>query len=86
MKREDLAPWKSLPLNAFCRETANLIDRRIQAGYKIWPNNRIAYDMLNGAESGGYTAAEKAAFEAHLAAMPENLRPIVLKIYAGPLS
>ena len=86
VKPEDLAPWKELPLNAFCRETANLIDRRIQAGYKIWPNNRIAYDMLNGTESGGYTEAEKSAFEAHLAAMPENLRPIVLKIYAGPLS
>ena len=82
----DLAPWKNLPLNAFCRETANLIDRRLQAGYRIWPNNRIAYDLLSPAASGGYTEAEKAAFEAHLAAVPEHLRPTVLRIYAGPLS
>ena len=81
----DLAPWNEFPVNAFCRETASLIDRRIRAGYRIWPNSRIAYDLLNGTASGGYTDAEKAAFEAHLAAVPESLRPVVLKIYAGPL-
>jgi hypothetical protein len=81
----DLAPWKGLPVNAFCRETAGLIDRRIHAGYRIWPNNRIAADLLLGTANGGYTDAEKAAFEKHLSAAPEELRPILLKIYAGPL-
>ena len=81
----DLAPWKGLPVNAFCRETAGLIDRRIHAGYRIWPNNRIAADLLLGTSSGGYTDAEKAAFEKHLSAAPEELRPILLRIYAGPL-
>ena len=83
---EDLAPWKDLPVNAFCREMAALLDRRIRGGYKIWPNNRIAFDFLNETYSGGYTEAEKAAFEKHLAAAPEELRTTLLKIYAGPLS
>ena len=82
---EDLAPWQDLPVNTFCRETAALIDRRIRAGYRIWPNNRIAADDVEGTSSGGYLPREKAAFEAHLASIPEELRNTVLKIYAGPL-
>ena len=82
---EDLALWQSLPVNTFCRETAALIDRRIRAGYRIWPNNRIAADYLEGNSSGGYTPREKAAFESHIASIPEELRNTVLKIYAGPL-
>ena len=85
VKAEELTPWNMLPVNAFCRETAALIDRRIRAGYRIWPNNRIAFDRLNGTALGGYTPEEKAAFEAHLAAVPEALRPVLLHIYAGPL-
>jgi hypothetical protein len=82
---EELTPWNMLPVNAFCRETAALIDRRIRAGYQIWPNNRIAFDLLNGTALGGYTPAEKSAFEAHLSTVPEALRPVLLHIYAGPL-
>ena len=82
---EDLALWQSLPVNTFCRETAALIDRRIRAGYRIWPNNRIAAHYLESNLSGGYTPREKAAFDAHLASVPEELRNTVLKIYAGPL-
>ncbi|MBQ6761410.1 MAG: 1-acyl-sn-glycerol-3-phosphate acyltransferase [Bacteroidales bacterium] len=82
---KDLAPWQDLPVNTFCRETAALIDRRIRAGYRIWPNNRIAADYMEGTSSGGYTPREKAAFEAHLSSIPEELRPVVRKIYAGPL-
>ena len=82
---KDLAPWQALPVNTFCRETAALIDRRIRAGYRIWPNNRIAADYVEGTSSGGYTSREKAAFEAHLSSIPEELRPVVRKIYAGPL-
>ena len=85
VKPEDLAPWNMLPVNAFCRETAALLDRRIRAGYRIWPNNRIAFDLLNGTGLGGYTPEEKEAFEAHLATVPEALRPVLLHIYAGPL-
>ena len=82
---EDLAPWQNGPVNAFCRETAALIDRRIRSGYRIWPNNRIAADYVEGTSSGGYTPGEKEAFDAHLATVPEALRPVVLRIYAGPL-
>ena len=85
VKPEDLTPWNMLPVNAFCRETAALIDRRLRAGYRIWPNNRIAFDLLNGTALGGYSQEEKAAFNAHLATVPEALRPVLLHIYAGPL-
>ena len=85
VKADELAPWNMLPVNAFCRETAALIDRRIRAGYRIWPNNRVAFDLLNGTALGGYSPQEKAAFEAHIATVPEALRPVLLHIYAGPL-
>ena len=85
VKPEDLTPWNMLPVNSFCRETAALIDRRLRAGYRIWPNNRIAFDLLNGTALGGYSQEEKAAFKAHLSAVPEALRPVLLHIYAGPL-
>jgi len=82
---EDIAPWNELPVNSFCRETASLIDRRIRFGYRIWPNSRVAFDLLNNTVSPGYTETEKAAFEAHLEAVPEPLRRVVLEMYAGPL-
>ena len=81
----DFEPWKDLPVNAACRELAALVDRRIRAGYRIWPNNRIAADLLRDTSDGGYDGVQKAAFESHLAAAPEPLRPIIMKIYAGPL-
>ncbi|MBQ9192212.1 MAG: 1-acyl-sn-glycerol-3-phosphate acyltransferase [Bacteroidales bacterium] len=84
LSEEELAPLRELPLNTACRETAALIDRRIRAGYRIWPNNRIAADLLGGTV-GGYTPEEKAAFEAHLETVPVPLRTAVLRIYAGPL-
>jgi hypothetical protein len=81
---EDFVPLQGLQRNAFNRALAALIDERIHAGYRLWPSNLVAADILEGTENGGYTPKEKAAFEAHIAAAPEALRPLLLKIYAGP--
>ena len=81
----DYAPLRELPLNTYCREVAAVIDRRIREGYRIWPNSRIASDILRNVSEGGYTQQEKAAFEAHLAEVPEELREAVLRMYAAPL-
>ncbi len=75
------------------------MDRKIIANCRLWPNNYIAYDILNG---GGkyadkYTAEEKAAFEGYVNAMMQKadgriegdkteLKEIFLSIYANPVA
>jgi hypothetical protein len=38
----------SLPLNDFMQQLAQRIDLRIHQYYKLWPNNYVAYDLMNG--------------------------------------
>ena len=80
----DFAPLRTLPRNAYNRAVAALIDERIHAAYRLWPSNLVAADLLEGSSRGGYTPEQKAAFEAHLQAAPEALRPLLVSIYAGP--
>lgn len=73
------------------------MDRMIIANYKLWPNNYIAYDMLNGEGrfADKYTAEEKVAFEGYLNAIMQKvdkmevdkaeLKEILLGIYANPV-
>lgn len=72
------------------------MDRKILANFKLWPNNYIAYDMLNGGGrfAGKYTVEEKEAFEGYVAeklgkagieADMDELREIFLSIYANPV-
>ena len=73
------------------------MDRKIIANYKLWPNNYIAYDMLNGEGrfADEYTAEEKVAFEGYLNAIMQKvdkmevdkaeLKEILLGIYANPV-
>ncbi len=74
------------------------MDRKIIANYKLWPNNYIAYDMLNGEGmfADKYTAEEKVAFEGYLNAIMQKvekmevdkveLKEILLGIYANPVA
>ncbi len=80
----DFAPLRTLSRNAYNRAVAALIDERIHAAYRLWPSNLVAADLLEGSSRGGYTPEQKAAFEAHLQAAPEALRPLLVSIYAGP--
>lgn len=72
------------------------MDRKILANFKLWPNNFIAYDMLNGGGrfAGKYTVEEKEAFEGYVTdklgkagieADMDELREIFLSIYANPV-
>ena len=71
---------------------AHLLDARIAEGYRLWPNNYVAADILDGtdARSDHYTPEHRAAFQAYLdkacAANPiEGFREILLGIYANPV-
>ena len=87
----------SVPRNQFLDQVAQLIDRHIFMGYKIYPCNRIALDMLRGdnAESTGYTPQQKQDFQAYLDGQlakidipnpdMDFLRERILTMYANPL-
>lgn len=74
----------------------NVVDRRIIGGYRLWPTNYIAFDLLNGttAYSDHYLTADVEAFKAYMEhrldkvekSLDRNdLRHIFLSIYAGPV-
>lgn len=76
---------------------AKRIDSEIHRNYRLYPNNYIAMDLLEGANhnEGKYTASDKAAFEQYLAKQMakitdvENrddsfLRERMLTMYANP--
>ena len=79
----------------FFEVVADHISREIHRNYMIYPSNRIALDMLEGKENGGYTDAEKKEFEAYIEtqiaridiANPDQpyLRERILSMYATPL-
>ena len=78
--------------NAMAAHVCELIDKAIAQGYKIYPTNRIAYDLLHGtydthgtdiataahpASTPGYTPAEKAAFMEHLDKLRFGTVPLI---------
>lgn len=87
----------TLPRNQFLDNVAQIIDRHIFEGYRIYPCNRIALDMLRGdnAESAHYTEGQKEEFRKYLDGqlsridIPnpdwEFLRERILTMYANPL-
>ena len=84
------------PKTELFRLIADHIDRQIFAGYRLYPNNYVALDLLHGdsAHSDHYTAEEKAQFEAYLKGQLDKiemegkddayLREQMLKMYANP--
>ena len=87
----------SVPRNQFLDQVAQIIDHHIFKGYRIYPGNRIALDMLRGdnAESAGYTPQQKQAFQDYLDGQLAKidipnpdwdfLRERILTMYANPL-
>ena len=72
------------------------VDKRVIEGYMLWPNNYIAYDILNKTDkyAAKYTAEEKAKFVGYMehqlgTVEPElnkdELREVFLGIYANPV-
>ena len=87
----------SVPRNQFLDQVAHIIDKHIFEGYRIYPCNRIALDMLRGddAESANYTPEQKQAFQTYLDGQLAKidipnpdwdfLRERILTMYANPL-
>ena len=88
---------EGLPRKEYYSELAHRMDREIHAGYRIFPGNYVALDMLNGdsSQSENYTAEERQRFEQYLdgqiakITLPNKdeqfLRQAILTMYANPL-
>lgn len=88
---------EGLPRKEYFSELARRMDNEIHAGYRIYPSNYVALDMLNGVndQSKNYTAEERQRFEQYLdgqiakITLPnkdeEFLRQTILTMYANPL-
>lgn len=93
---EDLASIKDDDQPALMQTTSRILDERIRRGYKLWPNNHAAYDILHEKTgmSAHYTMEEMSKLSAHIAdttsQIPDparqEIRNIMLRIYAGPLN
>ncbi len=95
-KMKELAD-KNLPKNDFYRALAEQIDSQIHAHYRIYPNNYIALDRLNGnnANASHYTKADEERFDQYLEGqlakidLPDKdvafLTERMLTMYANPL-
>lgn len=87
----------NIPKADLYRMIAAHIDQEIHRNYRIYPNNYVAYDLLEGnnAASSHYTPQDKAAFEQYLSDqlakidIPNKdeayLRERMLTMYANPL-
>ncbi|MBO7437062.1 MAG: acyltransferase [Bacteroidaceae bacterium] len=87
----------AVPRNQFLDQVAQIIDRHIFEGYRIYPCNRIALDMLRGdnAEADNYTPEQKQAFQTYLDGQLAKidipnpdwdfLKERILTMYANPL-
>jgi len=94
-----LAELQGLPRNVFYAQLAQRIDQEIHSGYRLYPCNWIAYDLLGSGktQSGGehYQAADVERFEHYLQGrlakiqIPNKdeafLRERLLTMYANPV-
>ena len=88
---------ESVPRNQYLDQVATIIDKHIFKGYKIYPSNRIALDMLRGdnSQSAYYTDKDKRKFEKYLEGQLKKitipdpdwdyLKERILTMYANPL-
>lgn len=95
---DDLAKMdRSLPKPELFARLSALIDKRIHANYRLYPNNYVAHDLLEGNElfASHYTPEDKQQFTAYLDKQLERitipnkdvdfLRGKMLLMYANPL-
>lgn len=100
ISREEITQCAKLDKNERFLALAEAIDKRINSNYKLWDNNYISYDLLNGTDkhSDKYTPEAKGYFitymEKGLSTIVERepnidynkLKEIFLSIYANPVS
>jgi len=91
---EELAYYDDLTNNEYHKAVAQLIDSRINAAYRLYPNNYIAHDIRYGSTKfrAFYTQGEYDAFMHRLSKLDrydtcdiEQLKDIFLGIYANPV-
>ena len=95
---EEIQEASQLDKNEKFKAICTAMDKKIVAEYKLWGNNYIAYDMLNGSNEYAqmYTVEQKAVFEGYMAKqlsavkLPDvdmdELKEIFLSIYANPVA
>ncbi len=96
----ELMAFQNKTQSEYHQQVAQLIDRRICAHYKLWPNNYIAHDKLYGqiTYSKLYTDEQVKAFESRLAHLldvahtqfgddvdEDKIQDLFLAIYANPV-
>lgn len=93
LSHEELARFDELTSNEYHKAVARLIDSRINAAYRLYPNNYIAYDLRYGTTKFQkyYTPEQKQAFllrvkklERYDTCDVERLVDIFLGIYSNP--
>lgn len=99
--QSELVAFHNHTQNEYHQQVARLIDRRICAHYRLWPNNYIAHDRLYGDTTyrQHYTDGQREAFDRRLATMLEagrqtigtvldedRLVELFLGIYANPVN
>ena len=81
---------RSLPKPELFARMSALIDKRIHASYRMYPNNYVAHDLLEGKEdfSDHYTAEDKQRFTAYIEQQLERIsipNKDVVETLEGPL-
>ena len=91
---EELEFCNHFEKNKKYQQLAEIIDQRIYKNYRLWPNNYIAFDLLNETHKyeQQYTVEQQAAFMnnmeeglKNLIGDADELREIYLGIYANPV-
>jgi len=83
-----------LPNTEIVDVVVNELDKQIYSNFKLWPNNYVAYDLINDTDkySAEYTAKEKETFIQYTNKIIDeiefkdpDIRKILLGIYANPV-
>jgi hypothetical protein len=91
---DELSAFENQTNNEYHKSVAKLIDSRINAAYRLYPNNYIAHDILYGNTKykDKYTDEEYNAFMKHLSALDrydtcdlDCLKEIFISIYSNPI-
>ena len=91
----ELSAFENMTNNDYHKAVAQLIDRRINTSYRLYPNNYIAHDLLYGNTKyrSMYTEEEYQAFTKRLSKLDqynetcdiERLKEIFIGIYSNPI-
>lgn len=91
----DLKQYDSCTNNDYHRLVAQLLDKRINGAYKLYPNNYLAHDIRHGQTlfEAYYTPSDKMEFMKYMDCLndydvddPDVLKDLFLGIYANPVS